>query len=184
MRDAADDMTVEERARFLDNIVSDTRRLDILVRRLLELARAEARDGDEGLTSLSEVEEELSGRSDLAVIVNDPKATKLAISSEKLLIILNNLADNAARHRANRLSVRGSIEKGWARIDVSDDGEGVSDGNSNRIFDPFFTTRRDSGGTGMGLSIIRALLTARDGSIEAGPNAPGASFVIYLPLGR
>lgn len=184
MRDADEDMTGEERARFLDNIVADTRRLDILVRRLLELARAEARDGDEGVCSLSEIEGDLAGRSGLAVSVSDPKMTRLAISAEKLLIIMHNLADNAARHGAKRLSVRVSAENGRGRIDVSDDGEGVSDGNSNRIFDPFFTTRRDSGGTGMGLSIIRALLTARDGGIEVGPNMPGASFVIDLPLGR
>ncbi|MGB0505305.1 MAG: ATP-binding protein [Pikeienuella sp.] len=184
MRDADEDMSSAERAKFLGNIVSDTRRLDILVRRLLELARAEARGGDEGSTSLSDVEADLSGRAGLSIIVSDPKSVRLAISTEKLLIILHNLADNAALHGAKRLSVRVNAVNGRGRVDVSDDGEGVSDGNSNRIFDPFFTTRRDSGGTGMGLSIIRALLVARDGSIEVGPNAPGASFVIDLPIAR
>jgi signal transduction histidine kinase len=43
------------------------------------------------------------------------------------------------------------------RIKVADNGEGVSPNNRGRIFDSFFTTRRDSGGTGMGLAIVRAI---------------------------
>ena len=49
---------------------------------------------------------------------------------------------------------------------VADDGEGVSPNNRPQIFDSFFTTRRDSGGTGMGLAIVRAMLDAHGGAIR------------------
>ncbi len=48
---------------------------------------------------------------------------------------------------------------------VPDHGEGAPR-NAVRLFEPFFTTARTEGGTGMGLPIIKALLVARDGSIE------------------
>ena len=51
-------------------------------------------------------------------------------------------------------------------ITVADDGEGVSPNNRAQIFDSFFTTRRDSGGTGMGLAIVRAMLDAHGGAIR------------------
>jgi hypothetical protein len=51
-------------------------------------------------------------------------------------------------------------------VKVSDDGEGVSPNNRTQIFDSFFTTRRDSGGTGMGLAIVRAMLDAHGGAIR------------------
>ena len=54
----------------------------------------------------------------------------------------------------------------------------ISDGNRDRIFDPFFTTRREAGGTGMGLSIVRRLVEARGARIRLDESAGGATFVI------
>jgi signal transduction histidine kinase len=54
---------------------------------------------------------------------------------------------------------------GCDSLEVSDDGCGISKGNEARIFDPFFTTRRESGGTGMGLAVVRNLLTAHRAEI-------------------
>ena len=63
-------------------------------------------------------------------------------------------------------------------FEVADNGPGVSDGNRARIFDPFFTTRRDRGGTGMGLPIVRRMLQAHGGDIVLAPDGPGSRFVI------
>ena len=60
---------------------------------------------------------------------------------------------------------------------MTDNGPGVSPGNRARIFDPFFTTRRDAGGTGMGLPIVRRLLQAHGGDIAL-VDGPGARFVV------
>ncbi len=67
---------------------------------------------------------------------------------------------------------------------VRDDGTGVSAANRERIFQPFFTTRRESGGTGLGLGIVVALLKAHHGTIRLDHTAAGAGFTIELPVGQ
>ncbi len=67
---------------------------------------------------------------------------------------------------------------------VIDNGEGVSPNNRTQIFDSFFTTRRDSGGTGMGLAIVRAMLDAHGGAIRLLDSGAGNSLRIDHPAGR
>lgn len=64
---------------------------------------------------------------------------------------------------------------------MSDDGAGISPSNRAHIFEPFFTTRRESGGTGMGLGIVLALLKAHDGTIRLVDFEGGTRFEIILP---
>ena len=68
-----------------------------------------------------------------------------------------------------------------AVIDITDDGPGISEANRARIFAPFFTTNRDRGGTGMGLTIARALLRSHGGEIELVPSEKGARFRLTIP---
>lgn len=68
------------------------------------------------------------------------------------------------------------------RVDIRDDGQGISANNRAKIFDSFFTTRRDSGGTGMGLAIVQAMLTAHGGSIALVESGRGAHFAVTLPV--
>ncbi|MEL6809090.1 MAG: HAMP domain-containing sensor histidine kinase [Pseudomonadota bacterium] len=91
-----------------------------------------------------------------------------------LTTILTQLARNAAEHGAQKVTLRAS---GTALL-VADDGPGISAGNRDRIFDPFFTTRRERGGTGMGLSIVRSLVQARGGRIALLSEGSGAQFLI------
>lgn len=62
--------------------------------------------------------------------------------------------------------------------------EGVSPNNRSRVFESFFTTRRDRGGTGMGLAIVRAMLTAHGGWIDLEDAGRGAHFVVQVPLSQ
>jgi len=73
-------------------------------------------------------------------------------------------------------------EDGVLRVTVADNGEGISPGNRDRVFEPFFTTRREVGGTGMGLQIVRSLLTAHGGTIQLVPSDGGAVFELTLPI--
>jgi len=67
-------------------------------------------------------------------------------------------------------------------LTISDNGSGISEQNKDRIFDPFFTTKRDMGGTGMGLGIAEALVTASGGQIQLIPSKTGANFRISFEI--
>ncbi|OWK18680.1 hypothetical protein AJ88_00645 [Mesorhizobium amorphae CCBAU 01583] len=95
--------------------------------------------------------------------------------------MLANLIDNSARHGATAVSLSTTSADGKATIRVSDDGAGISPSNRAKIFEPFFTTRRESGGTGMGLGIVLALLKAHDGTIRLVDSERGTRFEICLP---
>ncbi len=180
IRDNEDIMTGEEREAFLNNIIKDSERLTLLVRRLLELARADKDEDEEVGAITADLAPLLADRTAMKVMVDDPGRVALKISEEKLAIILTNMTDNAARHGATELVVTVREAQGRAEIMVQDNGEGISARNAARLFEPFFTTARAEGGTGMGLPIIKALLAARDGSIEFVGGKGGAAFRIGL----
>lgn len=182
IRDNEDIMTAEEREGFLNNIIKDSERLTLLVRRLLELARADKDEDEEVGADVASLAQMLDGRTAMKVTVDDPNLVSLKISEEKLAIILTNMIDNSARHGATELSVTVRKVGGAAVIMVADNGEGVSPRNAARLFEPFFTTARTEGGTGMGLPIIKALLEARDGSIEFVSGKGGAVFRVSLGI--
>jgi signal transduction histidine kinase len=182
LRDDAGAMTADQRDRFLDNIIADTNRLTAMLHRLRELARA---DNPEiaGSTTMGEVAEALRPAfPSLGITLGGDDELVFGMSRENALIVFSHLADNAACHGARSLRVEITSMGGHARVTVEDDGEGISPGNREKIFDAFFTTRRDSGGTGMGLGIVEAMLRAHGGSIRL-MDKEGAAFEIRMPLG-
>jgi two-component system, OmpR family, sensor kinase len=102
----------------------------------------------------------------------------LPLAPDGLLLALTHLIENAAEHGARRVTLTPEAGRGNLSLTVRDDGGGISDGNRPEVFKPFFTTRRDRGGTGMGLAIVRGLLVAHGADIRLLPSAGGAVFVI------
>ncbi|MER9654365.1 HAMP domain-containing histidine kinase [Mesorhizobium sp. M0152] len=182
MRDSGAAMDETERRRFSNNIVTDAGRLNLLVRRLLDLARAENLAPSGESTSISAALALLPVDNRLAARVEAGGDIGLRISAENAVIVLANLIDNSARHGSTLVSVTAASAEGRATILVGDDGAGISPSNRTRIFEPFFTTRRDSGGTGMGLGIVLALLKAHDGTIRLVDSERGTRFEIILPV--
>lgn len=181
LRDAGDEMDPATRARFQDNIVADAERLNRLVQRLIELARAESAGVTEETTSLRETLERLKPAGGLAVTVTAGTDVRFRMSPENGAILLSNLADNSARHGSSRFELTANHHEGTVMIVASDDGTGIPPNDRDRIFAPFFTTRRDSGGTGLGLGIVAALLKAHQGTIRLAGAERGATFVIEIP---
>ena len=67
------------------------------------------------------------------------------------------------------------------RIEVEDDGPGMSDEQRRRAFDPFFTTRQRTGGTGLGLSIVHTVVRSHGGSVSL-DTEPGRGTVMRIDL--
>ncbi|WP_122077209.1 sensor histidine kinase KdpD [Pseudophaeobacter sp. EL27] len=100
------------------------------------------------------------------------------IGESGLKIILAHLLNNARDQGAQRVDITARLQPTGLELRVSDDGPGISPGNAAQIFDPFFTTKRAKGGTGMGLTILRNMLSVHGGDISLHPSKRGACFVI------
>jgi signal transduction histidine kinase len=178
----APSMTDKDRRKFLDNIIADTDRLTKISLRLRDFARAE-NPVAVGATKLSGVIAGLrSAFGALDTNASGDLDTPMRISEENAAIIFSNLADNALRHDSLLLEISAKRQGNSLLIKVADDGEGVSPNNRAQIFDSFFTTRRDSGGTGMGLAIVRAMLDAHGGSIRILETEQGTAFELTIPV--
>ena len=67
----------------------------------------------------------------------------------------------------------------FAEVSIADSGPGVPPDAMNKVFDPFYSTKEH--GMGMGLSIVRTIVEAHDGSVQV-ENGSGAVFRVRLPL--
>jgi PAS domain S-box-containing protein len=98
--------------------------------------------------------------------------------------ILDNLLDNAlaAVGDAGRVGVSTSREGERVRVEVSDNGPGITPDTLARVFDPFFTTKDPGRGAGLGLAISLTYAEAMGGTLtaESKPGA-GARFRLWLP---
>ena len=181
LQSKSDNLTRMEQINFISNILSDTGRLEAMTQRLRELARAETVPQNEQ-SELSQVIGGLKSRFPTrAIEATGCLDRQIGMSSEKALIVLSHLTDNAIRHNARSVHLEAVAEPASVRVTVSNDGDPISEPNREKIFDAFFTTRRDTGGTGMGLSIVQAIMTSHGGSIRLLPTSKGVTFELQFP---
>jgi signal transduction histidine kinase len=99
--------------------------------------------------------------------------------------ILRNLIENALVVSPPNKCVQIDIHADWQgdqsalRVEVKDEGPGISEENLDRVFEPFFSTR--SRGTGLGLPIARRLAEAHGGSLELKTGPSGTTAILMLP---
>ena len=183
LREGGNDVDEATRARFLGNIERDVARLSDLVARMRDLARAEvARPA--GRSRIEQIAPALRTRFPDTSFEFTGEVS-LPLPGEDAILVLSHLAANAIEHGAGKIAITVSRKDGRAVVTVANDGEPVSPGNRTRIFEPFFTTRRESGGTGMGLAILRRLLDARGGAIELASDddtAPGFAVAFRIQI--
>ena len=175
-------MDDEDRRKFLDNIIADADRLTKISVRLRDFARAE-NPVAVGVATLSGTIADLrSAYASLDIRASGDLDAPMRISEENATIVFSNLADNAMRHGSSTLDLSAMRQGNLLLVKVIDNGEGVSPNNRAQIFDSFFTTRRDSGGTGMGLAIVRAMLDAHGGAIRLLESEHGTAFELTIPV--
>ena len=64
------------------------------------------------------------------------------------------------------------------KVTVRDEGPGISPANIPRIFDRFFTTSRDSGGTGLGLAMVKAIVKAYGADLDVESGEGGTTMTV------
>jgi len=125
----------------------------------------------------------------LELVLRIPPQLYAPLDPNQMRRVLNNLLDNAVRYASPgrvEVSARASYEN--VEIEVRDAGPGLSREALERVFDRFYrgdasrTRAEGKGGSGLGLTIARAIVEAHGGKLAAA-NHPqgGAVFTIYLP---
>ena len=179
-------MPVDQFEKFLSNVTKDIGHLKNLVSRLLELARADVMQPTADSCDFSKLMEELqSDFRDKSVRLTadiSPSFT-LPLPEDIARVVFQNLIANSMQHGASCVEIVALPMLRGMRIRVQDDGRGISPANAGKLFTPFFTTRREQGGTGLGLVILRSLLQAHRASIHHEATEKGACFVINFGEG-
>lgn len=189
LADHSDTMTPEERRRFIANADADAARLSVLTSRLLDLARADLGTAEPAArTNVAAVLTRIAAeRGDQAIALETALPADLPpapLPEASFDAIANTLVENSRQAGARVICFAGAVEDGALRLTVTDDGPGIPPADAARIFEPFFTTRRATGGSGLGLPIMRSLIEAAGGSVAIAESTAGARFVIDLPLGQ
>lgn len=122
----------------------------------------------------------------------DPRLPAVAVDPDRIGEVLANLLENALRHTkaGGLVEVRAARRGADVELSVSDTGEGIAPEHLERVFERFFRSdparSRATGGSGIGLTIARAIVEAHGGRLRAESDGPGrgARFVLSLPAGR
>jgi signal transduction histidine kinase len=186
------------RERYMRIVTEETHRLERIIGDLLDLARLEGGgpsfrrervDVDAIFTRVAaRHERELRERGVHLVHHVNPGAEYVMGDGDRLEQALQNLAANALRHTpaGGEIHLTSSIGRDGSVLTVRDTGAGIPDEHLPLIFDRFYkvdAARKAAGGSGLGLSIVKAIVERHGGSITA-RNDSGAVFEIVLPFGQ
>lgn len=194
------DMNADDRSSLLDTIRVEGERLDRYIQNLLDMTRL----GQHGLTlardwiGIDELVGSAIRRLQRYVpgiqIAHDiaPGIGLIHVHPALIEQALFNVMENAAKFSPPGAAVRVQVwpgENDHIRIDVSDQGPGIPEGERRRIFDMFYSVERgDRGqhGTGLGLTIVQGIVGAHMGQVEAlpGPDGVGTTIRLTLPMGE
>jgi two-component system OmpR family sensor kinase len=184
----------------MGRIEDSARRMGALVNDLLELARIDegrplrrepvdlarlAHDAAQDLHALDPTRA-------VAVTALDGAAAPASLpvtgDGDKLRQVLTNLVGNAARHTPAGTPVElalGTLPAGAARLEVRDHGPGVTPEQAARIFERFYradsSRNRGSGGSGLGMAIVAAIVGAHHGHVETA-TTPGGGLTVAVTL--
>ena len=194
-----EDRPAEEYREAIGNALLEIRHLARISQNILFLAR-----GESGRVTLSfsnqdlgrfvaEVTRELqpaAGDHDLDLSVDVPEGPVIAfVDPGRMQQVLHNLIENSMRYTppGGSVRVRLSTTRQEARIEVADTGVGIPEKDLPFVFERFFRSDRArraySGGSGLGLSIVRWIVEAHKGKVEISSTVDkGTTVVVKLPL--
>ncbi len=190
------DVGAEDQERFLSTIATEAERLTRLANDLLTLQRIEGATGELPFRRVHLKEASVRAATMLEPLIEDRGVTLSITGTAPLVLgdidrlqqVVANLVDNASRMvgTGGRVWVELSGADGMAVLVVRDDGPGIPEEDLPRLFDRFYradiSRTRASGGAGLGLAIVRAIVASHGGTIAAeNPSSGGARLTVRLP---
>ena len=188
-------VTEQERTEFLQGIRSQTDKLDFLFQALVKTSRLET--GAIVLTKkdgllFDTLAQAMSGivyaaeKKGIAVTVDCPQDLRLYHDSKWTSEALFNLLDNAVKYTPDGGKICVTVEQWemYVKIDVSDNGKGISESNQAAIFRRFYREEEVHGepGVGIGLFLAREIITRQGGYIKVVSEVgKGSVFSVFLP---
>jgi two-component system phosphate regulon sensor histidine kinase PhoR len=195
-------------AKFLEVILKQSDRLNLIIEDLLELSKIESGGvslKEEPLELRSVIDRTLSMIKPIAdknrhrlVTVVDPSLPPVAGDEGRLVQVLTNLLDNAIKYTpaggtitvaAKLAPPVGSTESPARAIELSvaDTGIGIPEEDRPRVFERFYRVdkarSRELGGTGLGLAIVKHIVEGHSGQVWVEANHPqGSRFIVRLPV--
>ncbi|MBO4272359.1 PAS domain-containing sensor histidine kinase [Microbispora triticiradicis] len=178
--------------RILRKSLCDAERLNDIVADLLDLARVDTESGEPPAQTVDLAElvtDELNRRvSGAAVAVHTRLAPDVLVRASRIRLarLLGNLMANAERHARTKIEIHVCADPPDAVLEVADDGPGIPPADRERIFERMYRRReareRDPGGSGLGLTIARAIAEMYGGTLCVADSPVGARLVLRLPL--
>ena len=178
---------------------SESSRLSRLINNVLEFSkfekkqtRLDLKEGtlEEVIQEVKEVMEEKLRQEGFSLKVETADLPPFKYDREAMIQILINLIDNSMKF-GKSMPTREVTIKVWpepdtAKISVSDTGPGIPGHDLKKVFDDFYRVdsalTRTTGGTGIGLALVKKLVTLMRGSVKAENNdGPGCTITISLP---
>jgi two-component system sensor histidine kinase BaeS len=190
-----DDADPNERKRAATVIGAEARRLERLVRDLLDLSRLDSRqfslrpepcDATEIVRDAATAFMPQAHDVGVTLEITTGPPLPVDLDPERLGQIVANLVENALKYAATTVTVYAAAHgPAHVAVVVVDDGPGIPPDQLDRVFERLYTVRATPGravGTGLGLAIVRELAAAMGGSarVEAAPEG-GSRFVVSLP---
>lgn len=195
---AAEDGDTEQAVAFAGQIAAESERLGRLVQDLLDLSRLESDTAPDSVADVrTAIQNAMVGHRvaaaarglELTLDEGDLKDRDVLVAcdSTDLAVALDNLLDNAIKYtESGGVTVSARLEDGDVTISVTDTGIGIPGQDLPRIFERFYRVdrarSRDSGGTGLGLALVRHMVERANGSVEVSSQpGSGSTFTITLP---
>lgn len=181
---------------FLDEMTNSSQRARDLLARILSFSREQF--GEFTDCNLAEVIDQtltlLRGCIPKNITIDRPTAGgSFFVRADPLQLyqVLMNLCINASQAIDGNGTIRFTLktkqqnEKALCELCVSDDGPGIPENIRSRIFEHSFTTKKDSGGSGIGLALVKRIIEAHKGTIRAeSQEGCGTTFILQLPLSQ
>ena len=180
------DRSSRANARVADKISAGLHELKRMVNDMLGFAagarRSQQKISVSGLLNdvAMTLKEQLGTQTELSVSVTD-ETLSVAANQDALKGALLNLITNADQAGSGQTNIllHGHRFGESVHLCVTDDGPGIPEALRARVFEPFFTTRPQ--GTGLGLSVVKAVATAHGGEVSVATSGRGTCFTIQLP---
>jgi two-component system sensor histidine kinase BaeS len=187
----------EARARAASVIMAEGRRLERLVRDLLDLSRLDSRQFSlhphpcDAATVVADAADAFAPAAldmGVALAVHRDGAIPADVDADRLAQMVANLVENALKYAVGNVDVRVTRDGTDVEVAVADDGPGIDEAELPHVFERLYVGRQTPGrsvGTGLGLAIVRELAGAMGGTAYAARDTNGgARFVVRVPVGQ